>query len=128
MRGRISELYLQTDAVRDQWAAVVVELPAPAVHAADDCTVGERLVHSMRLVRAARAVRTVFVHGETIGRAGNRRIPAIVERDDRLGDRVGLLHRLLDDSGPEAPAPRVWVEGLPATDHAAELLLDELAR
>ncbi len=128
VRGRISELYLQTDEVRDTWAAVVVELPAPPVHAADDCTGNERLVHSMRLVRAAQAVRTVFVHGETVGRAGNRRILAIVERDERLGDRVRLLHRLLDDSGPEVPAPRVWIEGLPANDHSAELLLDELAR
>lgn len=128
VRGRLSELYLQTDAVHDTWALVVVELPAPPVHAADNCDGTERLIHSMRLVRAAQAVRTVFVHGETVGRAGNRRILVIVERDDRLGDRITLLHKLLDDCGPEVPAPRVWIEGLPGNDYTAELLLDELAR
>lgn len=128
VRGRITELYLQTDEVHDTWAVVVIELPPPTMHDADDCTGSERLVHSMRLVRAAQAVRTVFVHGETVGRAGTRRILAIVERDDRLGDRVRLLHKLVDDSGPGVPVPRVWIEGLPGNERMAELLLDELAR
>ena len=128
VRGRITELYLQSDAVRDTWAVVVVELPPPTMHAPDDCDGSERLVHSMRLVRAAQAVRTVFVHGETVGRAGTRRILAIVERGDRLADRVRLLHRLVDDSGPGVPVPRLWIEGLPGSERMAELLLDELAR
>ena len=128
VRGRITELYLQSDAVHDTWAVLVVELPPPTMPAPDDCDGSERLVHSMRLVRAAQAVRTVFVHGETVGRAGNRRILAIVERDDRLGDRVNLVHRLLDDSGADVWAPRAWIEGLPGNDRTAELLLDELAR
>ena len=115
VRGRIAELYLQTEQVHDTWAVIVVELPAPVVHVAHDCDGSERLVHSMRLVRAAQAVRTVFVHGETVGRAGTRRILAIVERDERLVDRVSLLHRLLDDAGPEVPAPRYGSRDCPAT-------------
>lgn len=118
VRGRITELYLQTDAVPETWALVVIELPEGT----------ERLVHTMRLVRAAQAVRTVFVRGETVGLAGNRRILAIVEREHRLGARIRLLHKLLDDPGRDVPAPRVWIEGLPGNDRTAELLLDELAR
>lgn len=128
VRGRLTELYLQSDAVHDTWAVVVIELPPPTVHAADDCDRSERLVHTMRLVRAAQAVRTVFVHGETVGRAGTRRILAIVQRDERLGDRVRLLHKLVDDSGLGVPVPRLWIEGLPGNERTAELLLDELAR
>lgn len=118
VRGRVGELYLRADEVPDTWAVVVVELSVPR----------DRLSHSMRLVRAAQAVRTVFVRGETVGLAGTRRILAVVARDDRLGDRVGLLRRLLADSGPGVSAPRLWIEGLPANDRTAELLLDELAR
>lgn len=132
VRSRISELYLQSDEVHKAWAMVVCELPVPPVPATDGSDGGHRLVHSMRLARAGRSVRTVFVRGETVGRVGSRRIVALVERNDRLGDRVRLLRGLLEglvplQSSPQT-APRVWIEGLPANDVTAALLLDDLAR
>lgn len=132
VRSRISELYLQSEAVHKAWAMVVCELPVPPVPAVDGSDGSHRLVHSMRLARAGQSVRTVFVRGETVGRVGNRRIVALVERNDRLGDRVRLLRGLLDGLVPlrsaHQPSPRVWIEGLPANEVTAALLLDELAR
>jgi hypothetical protein len=132
VRSRISELYLQSVEVHNAWAMVVCELPFPSVPAADGSDGSHRLVHSMRLARAGQSVRTVFVRGETVGRVGSRRIVALVERNDRLGDRVRLLRGLLDGLVPpqsqHQTPPRVWIEGLPANDLTAALLLDELAR
>lgn len=136
VRSRISELYLQSDDVHNAWAMVVCELPVPPVPAADGSDGSHRLVHSMRLARAGRSVRTVFVRGETVGRVGSRRIVALVERDERLGDRVRLLRGLLEallppqfpDQSSHQASPRVWIEGLPANDATAALLLDDLAR
>ena len=48
-------------------------------------------------------------------------------RDDRLGQRVALLRRLLADLD-EDEQPRLWIEGLPTSDASCAGLLDELAR
>lgn len=132
VRSRISELYLQSEEVHNAWAMVVCELPAPPIPATDGSDGSHRLVHSMRLARAGQSVRTVFVRGETVGRVGSRRIVALVERNERLGDRVRLLRGLLEGLVPHQSthqlAPRVWIEGLPANDVTAALLLDDLAR
>jgi hypothetical protein len=132
IRSRISELYLQSDEVHNAWAMVVCELPVPPIPATDGSDGSHRLVHSMRLARAGQSVRTVFVRGETVGRVGSRRIVALVERNERLGDRVRLLRGLLDGLVPlqssHQSSPRVWIEGLPANDVTAALLLDDLAR
>jgi hypothetical protein len=69
----------------------------------------------------------VFAGTETIGRLGPDRIVLLVERNDRLGQRVALLRRMartLQHTG----SARVWIAGLPGTDSVAALLLDELAR
>jgi hypothetical protein len=128
VRSRISDIYLQSADVHDTWAMVVVELLAPEVPAADGSDGSQRLVHSMRLARAGQSVRTIFVRGETVGRAGSHRIVALVERNDRLGDRVRLLRSLLESSAEHEPSHRVWIEGLPGNDVTAALLLDDLAR
>lgn len=128
VRGRIAELYLQCDDVHDKWAMVVCELPFHADPATDGSDGSHRLVHSMRLARAGQSVRTVFVRGETVGRVGSRRIVALVERNDRLGERVRLLRSLLEVAVAHRAPPRVWIEGLPGNDVTAGLLLDDLAR
>ena len=79
---------------------VVFELPVPPIPATDGSDGSHRLVHSMRLARAGQSVRTVFVRGETVGRVGTRRIVALVERNERLGDRVRLLRSLLEGLVP----------------------------
>ena len=128
VRGKIAELYLQSDQVHDEWAMVVCELPVLRDPATDGSDGGHRLVHSMRLARAGQSIRTVFVRGETVGRVGSRRIVALVERNDRLGERVRLLRSLLEVAVAHRAPPRVWIEGLPGNDVTAALLLDDLAR
>ena len=49
------------------------------------------------------------------------------DRDERLGRRVRVLGTLLEGSPEDGPV-RMWIEGLPGTDHLAGSLLDELAR
>lgn len=105
---------------------MVAELVEPA-----DGPVGESgqqvLRRAMRVTQLGEAARTVFAGSETIGRLGPDRIVIVVERDERLGQRVALLRRMARTvhSGQQA---RVWIEGLPGTDASAALLLDELAR
>ena len=53
------------------------------------------------------------------------RVVVLAERNDRLGRRTALLRTMLMSA--DRP-PRVWIEGLPATDDSAAVLLDELAR
>src|SRR5690606_38463240 len=86
------------------------------------------IVRAMRMTALGEAARTVFPAGEVVGRVGTCRVAVLARRDARLGVRVRLLRRLLE--GAEAPGqvPRVWIEGLPASDLAAGVLLDELVR
>ena len=99
---------------------------------------------ALRKVRLAERVRLAFPGGETISQVGSGRLVVLAARTDLLARRVGLLRDLVEDPDPYAdPAAhpsadpsagrrpgraRVWMEGLPANDHGAGTLLDEIAR
>ena len=126
VRSRLSELYRNFDyadgTIPHTHALVVLELPGdrPGRGVEDD-----RFSRSLRLARLGETARTVFPGQETIGRCGVHRVLVLVERDERLGRRTALLRTML----LSAPyATRLWIEGLPATDDSAAVLLDELAR
>jgi hypothetical protein len=89
-----------------------------------------RLDRAMRLTDAAECLRLVYSAGETIGQASSRRAVAIVAKNERLGDSVAVLQRLVADWHRDRgrQVPRVWIEGLPSSEAAAARLLDELAR
>jgi hypothetical protein len=132
VRTRLSELYrgeLRTASrVRDTHALVVAEVPTDRHQEPPELVQAKHvLTRAMRLSDLGEAARTVFAGTETIGRLGPDRIVLLVERNDRLGQRVALLRRMartLQHTG----SARVWIEGLPGTDSVAALLLDELAR
>ena len=125
LRSRISELYRLAepgDVVHH--ALVVIALPL-----GDDPSeeAGDHFTRAMRIARAGELARTVFARDETIARLGRHRVGILCRRDERLGRRVRVLATLLEGS-PEDGAVRLWIEGLPGTDHFAGSLLDELAR
>ena len=125
LRSRISELYRLAEA--DDVAAhalVVVALPL-GVDPSDEA--GDHFTRAMRLARAGEMARTVFSRDETVARLGMHRVGILSARDERLGRRVRVLATLLEGS-PEGAPVRLWIEGLPGTDHMAGALLDELAR
>ncbi len=129
VRTRLSELYrgeLRAEgSTQERFALVVADLP-------DDAGLGPasdgHLNRAMRLARLGDAARTVFAGTETLGRLGENRIVVVVARSSRLGRRVALLRRLLDQLDLSGQPARVWIEGLPPTDDGAAMLLDELAR
>lgn len=125
LRSRLSELYRLAEAgdVAGH-ALVVVALPL-----GDDPSdeAGDHFTRAMRLARAGEMARTVFAGSETIARLGMHRVAVLSRRDERLGRRVRVLGTLLEGS-PEGAPVRLWIEGLPGTDHLAGSLLDELAR
>ena len=124
LRSRLSEVYrLSGDGTASDHALVVVALPLgdPSDEA------GDHFTRAMRLARAGEMARTVFARDETIARLGRHRVGILCRRDDRLGRRVRVLGTLLDGSPEDGPV-RLWIEGLPGTDHFAGSLLDELAR
>lgn len=122
LRSRISELYRIEDA--SGHALVVVALPL-----GDDPSdeAGDHFTRAMRVTRAGELARTVFTRDETIARLGRHRVGILCRRDERLGRRVRVLATLLEGSPEDGPV-RLWIEGLPGTDHFAGSLLDELAR
>ena len=103
-------------------ALVVVEVDpswAPASH----------FDRVLRLVDVAECMRRVYTGDEAIGRLTTSRAAAVVRRDERLGANVTTLRNLLQDWQAEGGvATRVWIEGLPNTADAADVVLDELAR
>lgn len=124
LRTRLRELYRAqaVGTVPGTHALVVCGLPDAVPSAAPD-----RLTRGLRMARLGEAARTVFPAGEALGSLGGHRVALLTRRDERLGTRVRVLRTLLagiDLGGP----PRVWIEGLPASDASAALLLDELAR
>jgi hypothetical protein len=132
VRSRLSELYrgrvLGNAGLQETHGLVVVDLPEdrpgqPASSAAREGA--DSFSRAMRLMRLGESARTVFPGGETIGRVGPHRIVVVVVRDAQLGRRVAILRTML---GMLDYPTRVWIEGLPGTDDAAALLLDELAR
>lgn len=133
VRTRLSELYRGElrgpRRARDTHALVVAELPTDRHEdPLDSAQAKHVLTRAMRLSDLGEAARTVFAGTETIGRLGPDRIVVVVDRDDRLGQRVALLRRMARTLQDAGQSPRVWIEGLPSTDSVAALLLDELAR
>jgi GGDEF domain-containing protein len=126
LQSRLSELYRAEalhGSVADSYALVVLDVGPPTVGEAVGTAV---LTEDLRVVRAAEAIRTAFAGQETIGRLTRHRLTVLALRDERLGQRVALLRRLLTHAEP-ADA-RVWIEGLPRTREAAAATLSELAR
>ena len=123
LRSRVSELYRLADDVSGH-ALVVCALPL-----GDDPSdePGDHFTRAMRVARAGELARTVFPGDETVARLGIHRVGVLCRRDELLGRRVRVLGTILEGS-PEATPVRLWIEGLPGTDHLAGALLDELAR
>lgn len=133
VRTRLSELYrgeLRTPMrVRDSHALVVAELSSERYQDPPESSAARHaLTRTMRLASLGDAARTVFAGGETIGQLGSDRVVVVVERDERLGQRVALLRRMARTLHGGDEGARVWIEGLPGSDGTAALLLDELAR
>lgn len=82
---------------------------------------GAAIDRALALTRLREAHRTVFP-ASTVGRLGVHKVAALVARGDMLGRRTNLLKQLADTAG------RIWIEGLPTSDGAAVLLVDELSR
>ncbi len=125
VRSKVVEMYREqarTGATAASHALVVVEIdPAwsPMSH----------FDRVLRLVDVAECLRRVYTGDESIGRVTVSRAVAVVRRDDRLGASLAAVRGLLDDWHAEGGiATRVWVEGLPATQESADIVLDELAR
>jgi GGDEF domain-containing protein len=125
LRTRLSELYRTSPGdLNDLHALVVCELPAGPAGEDDQ----DHFTRAMRLTRLGEQVRTVFPHAGTAARLGTVRVAALVERNEVLGRRVRLLRTLVAGSTPPGRPVRVWIEGLPSSDHGAAMLLDELSR
>ncbi|MBD8870144.1 nucleotidyl cyclase domain-containing protein [Nocardioides donggukensis] len=125
VRSRISELYRArahgSRPLQESHGLIVIDLPDDRPGEVE----GDSFSRAMRLVRLGERARAVFSGEETIGRLGTNRIVVVAQRDPQLGRRVAILRTML--AIVEFPT-RVWIEGLPSTDHAAAMLLDELAR
>ncbi len=136
VRSRLAELYRAQGTgvqVRDSHALVIADLPqgfSDDQWGRADLSTGQRLrlSRALYLSRLGEAARDVFAGSETVGRLGPNRIVIIARRDDRLGQRVALLRRLVSALDLGDQPSRVWIEGLPTVDSGAALLLDELAR
>ena len=128
VRTRLSEIYRESEnsgrSPQGQHSLVVVELREPAGAA----PVEHKFTRVLRLLQLSEAIRTVFPGGETIGRLGLQRAVVVVRRNVSLGASVATLNEFLADLDFGDAQTRVWIEGLPASDDAAALLLDELAR
>ena len=122
LRSRVSELYRLADV--GGHALVICALPL-----GDDPSdeAGDHFTRAMRVARTGELARTVFTRDETIARLGRHRVGILCRRDEVLGRRVRVLATLLEGSPEDGPV-RLWIEGLPGTDHLAGALLDELAR
>lgn len=109
---------------RDSHALVVVDLLAlPGASAGHDL-----FGSALRLMSLGESAQAIFGRAAVIAKLGPQRIAILAVRESRLGVRVRLLRRLVEGTGIEGYAPRVWIEGLPATETASSHLLDELAR
>ncbi len=126
LQSRLAELYraqASLGPVADSHALVVLDVGPPT---AGDAVGAAVLAEDLDVARAAEAIRTAFAGQETIGRLTRHRLTVLAPRDERLGQRVALLRRLLTRTEPAAA--RIWIEGLPRTPDAAAATLSELAR
>lgn len=112
---------------RESHALVVVDLPWDR-HGGGRRDNGDAIGRALRVARLGEAARTVFPGSDVIGRLSTNRVAVLAPRESRLGVRVRLLRRLVGGLELSGQEPRVWIEGLPSTDVASGLLLDELAR
>ena len=128
LRSRLQDLYRgqgpELGRVRHRYSLVVVDLPSDPYTEPDV----DQLARTLRVTRLGEATRTVFAGTETVAGAGANRILVLAGRDERLGQRVALLRRMLDTLDLHGHLARVWIEGLPPADAGAAALLDELAR
>lgn len=107
-------------------ALVVVDLPRVS-HSEPPAT-PVVLSRALRMARVGETVRTVFPGSAVVCQVGSNRLAVLAPRERRLGVRVRLLRRLIDGLELDGDPPRLWIEGIPATDTGAALLIDELAR
>jgi len=128
LRSRLSELHRLPPADEAVASHALVVCTLPFGDASEEPV--DHFTRAMRLARAGEMARTVFPHGETVARMGMHRVAVLARRDDRLGRRVRVLRTLIEgaEGRPDGPLVRVWIEGLPDTDAATGMLLDELAR
>lgn len=127
VRARLSEIYRGAEqggrSVATSHALVVIDLPTvPEDGAADPFT------STWQLVREAEHVRAVFSGEETLGRLGPARLVVLTQRGHGLGRQVAGLRDLILARDLHAGLPRIWIEGLPASNAAAAAVLDELSR
>ncbi|WP_110241906.1 hypothetical protein [Nocardioides gilvus] len=109
---------------RDSHALVVVDLLAlPGARPPRDPFGG-----ALRLMSLGESAQAVFGRAEVIARLTPQRIVVLALRESRLGVRVRLLRRLIEGMELDGYGPRIWIEGLPASETASRHLLDELAR
>ncbi len=121
LRTCVGDLY-RCGPAAETHALVVVSVGLPL--AAEQ--LGEPLARAMEDAQLGATVRGVFAGPEPVGQVAPGRLVVLVERDGRLGRRVGLVRRML--AGGIVPRLRVWIEALPETESGAVGLLDELAR
>jgi hypothetical protein len=126
VRTRILEIYRESGRTGTptppHYALLVVELKWPG----QESLPFDRL---LRLIDIAEIIRTVYDGEETVGQLSGNRAVAIVRRDERIGDSIaGLLGLLQEWQDRTTIGTRLWIEGLPASSDAVEVLLDELAR
>lgn len=123
LRTRLDDVYRLAErngvSASDQWAFVVVELTSTG-----GPEIG--LLRSLSMIAVAELLRACFDGDETIARLGQRRAVALVHRSDATRG-YAMLRDLLAQSS-DVPSTRVWVEGVPASSHAASRLLNELGR
>lgn len=125
LRTRLTEVYREAercgDTVRNTHALLVTEMSSAG--AAPSGPPG--FARALRLAGVADVLRSAFSGEETIARAGQDRVIALVPRSSGLGSSVALTRELLCDLEPDCEA-RIWVEGLPGRDDLALRLLGEL--
>jgi hypothetical protein len=125
LRTRLAEVYREAerrgDSVRHTHALLVTEVSSAS--GAPEGPPG--FARALRLAGVADVLRSAFSGEETIARAGQDRVIALVPRSTRLAGSVALTRELLYDLQPECEA-RIWVEGLPGRDDLAMRLLGEL--
>jgi hypothetical protein len=134
LRTRLTEVYREAErrghSVRTTHALLVAEVappadPAPAGAGRAPDAEASPFTRALRLAGVADVLRSAFCGEETIARAGQHRVVALVPRSDKLGRSVALTRELLCDLEP-ACQPRIWVEGLPGRDDLALRLLGDL--
>jgi hypothetical protein len=130
LRTRLTEVYREAErrghSVRTTHALLVTEV-APRADPAGPAPDAEAspFTRALRLAGVADVLRSAFCGEETIARAGQHRVVALVPRSEKLGRSVALARELLCDLEP-ACEPRIWVEGLPGRDDLALRLLGDL--